>query len=99
VDQKVTELKRTEALHSSLVDMVSSAHTWVHCSQCMSLGSGSTSRLHITSCGRVVCHSYTPSLGAVNCPTCRGPCTKTIPLDSKAPPNVLNLYKDVSGQL
>ena len=56
-------------------------------------------RLHITSCGRVVCHSCIPSLGAFNCPTCRGPCTRTIPLNSKAPPNVLNLFKDVSGQL
>jgi len=79
--------------------MASSAHMWVHCSQCMSLGSGSTSRLHITSCGRVVCHSCIPSLGAVNCPTCRGPCTRTIPLNTKAPTNVLNLFKDVSGQL
>jgi len=79
--------------------MASSAHMWVHCSQCMSLGSGSTSRLHITSCGRVVCHSCIPSLGAVNCPTCRGPCTRTTPLNTKAPPNILNLFKDVSGQL
>jgi len=79
--------------------MASSAHTWVHCNQCMSLGSESTNRLHITSCGRVVCLSCIPSLRAANCPACRGPCARTIPLNGKAPSTVLNMFKDASDQL
>ena len=76
-----------------------SAHTWVHCSVCMAPGTGSAARLHITSCGRVVCHSCIPSLAALHCPTCRGTCTRTIPLTSKAPQTVLDLFRDVSSQL
>jgi hypothetical protein len=79
--------------------MSSSANSWVHCNLCMVLGTGGNMRLYITSCGRVVCDSCCARLRETNCRTCRGPCSQVIPLNSRAPQNVLNLFKDVSDQL
>ena len=52
----------------------------------------------ITSCGRVVCDGCCARLRENNCRNCRGSC-QVIPLSSKAPQNVLNLFKEISGQL
>jgi hypothetical protein len=78
--------------------MSRSARMWVHCSLCMELGSLGL-RLHITSCGRLVCLGCLPSLRDVRCTACRGPCSRTVPLDSTAPPNVLGLFKDGPKQM
>ena len=79
--------------------MAASAHTWVHCGRCMALGSGGTARLHITSCGKIICHSCLPTLSSTTCPACRGPCTRTIPLGSNMPSNVAAMFKDVTEPL
>ena len=76
--------------------MSSSAGSWVHCNLCMRLGS---SRLNMTSCGRVVCDSCCPKLRTVDCSSCRGPCSKTIALNRDAPTNIMNLFKDISDQM
>ena len=79
--------------------MSSGAGAWVHCNLCMRLSSQGCNRLFITSCGRVVCDSCLSKLSLVDCSSCRGPCTKTIPLNRDTPPNVLNLFKDASNRL
>ena len=65
----------------------------------MRLSSQGCNRLFITSCGRVVCDSCRSKLSLVDCSSCRGPCTKTIPLNRDTPPNVINLFKDASDRL
>ena len=69
---------------------------WIHCNLCMSI---TTISLVVTSCGKVVCTSCKPKLGQTSCSVCRGPCTKTIPLDNGAPKEVLNLFTDINEQL
>ena len=69
---------------------------WVHCNICMKQD---VSPLFISSCGKVVCASCKPSLSSTQCNTCRGPCTRTVELNSKAPKEVLRLFEDPSIQL
>jgi len=69
---------------------------WIHCNLCMSI---TTISLVVTSCGKVVCTRCKPKLGQTSCSVCRGPCTKTIPLDNGAPKEVLNLFTDINEQL
>ena len=52
----------------------------------------------MTACGRVVCEGCCPRLRENDCRICRGRC-QVVALNSKAPQNVLNLFKDISGQL
>jgi hypothetical protein len=79
-------------------EMASSANLWVHCNLCMKPG-GECPGLHITSCGRVVCSGCLPSLGTARCRNCRGPCNKTIPIDSRAPRSVQALFKNANDEL
>jgi len=53
----------------------------------------------VTSCGQVVCNNCQPKLVTRQCQKCRGPCTRNIPLNEKAPKEVLNLFTDISEQL
>jgi len=53
----------------------------------------------VTSCGQVICNKCQPKLAARQCQKCRGPCTRTIPLNEKAPKEVLALFTDTSEQL
>ena len=75
-----------------------SAASWVHCGRCMALATAAA-RLHITSCGRIVCNSCLPFLSSTTCPTCRGPCTRTIPIGSNMPTTVSAMFKDPAEQL
>merc|ERR1719430_378707 len=52
-------------------------------------------RLHIASCGRIVCNSCLPFLSS---PTCRGPCTRTIPIGGNMPTAVSTMFKDPTEQ-
>ena len=72
------------------------APSWVHCNVCMEQGGSS---LFISSCGKVVCINCKPSLSSTHCDTCRGPCTRTIQLNSRAPQEVLRLFEDPSSHL
>lgn len=58
-----------------------------------------TTGLVITSCGKVVCSGCQPKLSHTSCAVCHGPCTKVIPLDSRAPKDVQNLFMDINDQL
>jgi len=77
---------------------MSDAALWVHCSLCMTMGE-SSSRLMITSCGRIICSTCCPKHADTFCETCAGPCNKIMPLNRKAPPKVLSLFKNASSQL
>jgi hypothetical protein len=78
--------------------MASSTSLWVHCNLYMKLV-GQCPSLHITSCGRVVCSSCLPALRTARCRDCRGPCSRTIPLDSRAPRSVQALFKNANDEL
>jgi len=63
---------------------------------CMTITSN---QLVVTSCGKVICSTCKPKLSTITCRQCQGPCTRTIPLNEKAPKEVLNLFTDISEQL
>jgi len=80
--------------------MSKSEELWVHCNICKTPGSHlpASSSLNITSCGKLVCDPCRPRLQNVHCAACKEPC-RTKVLDSKAPANILNMFKGVSKQL
>ena len=82
--------------------MSKSSGLWVHCGVCKTLGSHlqfTSASLNITSCGKVICSSCLPTRPQTNdCAVCQGSCSM-IPLNSKAPAIVLNMFKDASTQL
>merc|ERR1712142_605511 len=84
------------AYFRSYLLLILTMQPWIHCNLCMSI---TTISLVVTSCGKVVCTSCKPKLGQTFCSVCRGPCTKTIPLDNGAPKEVLNLFTDINEQL
>lgn len=69
------------------------APVWLHCGDCSTRGSG---RWFLSSCGRIVCSDCKPLLQVHHCPTCRGPCSRTVELTSRAPLDVKNLFTDPS---
>ena len=82
--------------------MSKSSGLWVHCGVCKTLGSQlqfTSASLNITSCGKVICSSCLPTGPQTNdCAVCQGSCSM-MSLNSKAPANVLNMFKDASTQL
>jgi len=82
--------------------MSKSSGLWVHCGVCKTLGSHlqfTSASLNITSCGKVICSSCLPTRPQTNdCAVCQGSCSM-MSLNSKAPANVLNMFKDASTQL
>jgi len=82
----------------AVVRMSGGATYWLHCNLCMHLASVANIRMCMTACGRVVCEGCCPRLRENDCRICRGRC-QVVVLNSKAPQNVLNLFKDISGQL
>jgi len=83
-----------------VTSMSHSAGLWVHCSVCKTLGSQvPPGSLNITSCGKVICSSCLPPRPqTTDCAVCQGSCSM-VSLNSKAPANVLNIFKDASTQL
>jgi len=76
-----------------------SAVVWAHCVICKTLVRELNGvPLLITSCGRLVCQSCCPRARDTSCPTCVGGCN-TVEMNSKAPTNIQNLFKDVSSQM
>ena len=53
----------------------------------------------MTSCGKTVCDQCRPRLADISCNDCRGPCTKTIEVNAKAPEEVRSLFSDASSKL
>jgi len=76
-----------------------SAGVWAHCVICKRLARELNGvSLLVTSCGRVVCQNCCPRSRDTSCPTCVGGCN-TVVMNSKAPSNIQNLFKDVSSQM
>ena len=50
-------------------------------------------------CGRIVCSECQPQLKVNHCDACRGPCSKTVELTSRAPTEVKKLFSDPSELL
>ena len=90
-----------------------SAVVWAHCVICKTLVRELNGvPLLITSCGRLVCQSCCPRWDYsweylnhqiarardTSCPTCVGGCN-TVEMNSKAPSNLQNLFKDVNPQM
>ena len=48
------------------------------------------------SCGRIVCKDCHPQLSVQHCQACRGPCSRSVELNSRSPPDVKNLFSDPS---
>merc|ERR1719209_2145674 len=86
--------------YNHVTSMSQSAGLWVHCGVCKNLYSQvKPASLNITSCGKVICSSCLPLRPQTNdCAVCQGSCSM-IPLNSKAPAHVLNMFKDASTQL
>jgi len=66
---------------------------WLHCNVCHDR---QTKSWHISSCGRVICQDCLPGIKTTPCKDCRGPCIRTVELNSKAPKDVQKLFGDVS---
>ena len=72
------------------------APSWLHCGDCATRGTG---RWFLSSCGRIVCSECQPQLKVNHCNACRGPCSRTVELTSRAPTEVKNLFADPSETL
>ena len=66
---------------------------WLHCGDCGTQGAG---RWFLSSCGRIVCKDCHPQLSVNHCQACRGPCSRTVELTSRSPPDVKNIFSDPS---
>jgi len=53
----------------------------------------------MTSCGKTVCDQCRPRLADISCKDCRGPCTKIIEINAKAPEEVRSFFGDASSKL
>ena len=69
---------------------------WLHCNICHER---QTKSWHISFCGRVVCQDCLHGIKTTPCRDCRGPCTRTVELNSKAPKDVQKLFGDVSEDI
>ena len=48
----------------------------------------------MTSCGKTVCDKCKPRLAEISCSKCKGPCTRTVEINDKAPEEVRSLFSD-----
>ena len=81
-------------LQGSLIRLITmSPPVWLHCGDCGTQGTG---RWFLSSCGRIVCKDCHPQLSVNHCQACRGPCSRTVELTSRSPPDVKNLFSDPS---
>ena len=46
-----------------------------------------------------MCAGCRPRLASITCENCKGPCNKTVKIDTKAPKEVLKLFEDPTSQL
>ena len=69
---------------------------WLHCNLCYERKAQSW---HISSCGKIVCQNCLQQLRMTHCGDCRGPCTRTIELNSRAPRDVQRLFGDISEEI
>jgi len=70
--------------------------TWLHCNVCFERQAKSW---HISACGKVVCEDCLQQVRTSHCGDCRGPCTRTIELNSRAPKDVKRLFGDVTEEI
>ena len=56
--------------------------------------SSSFRKLFMTSCGKTVCEKCKPRLAEISCSKCKGPCTRTVEINDKAPEEVRSLFSD-----
>ena len=70
--------------------------TWIHCNLCFERQSRSW---HISSCGKIACQNCVQKLKKTHCEDCKGPCTRTIELNSKAPKEVQRLFDDITDEI
>ena len=69
---------------------------WMHCNLCFER---QTKSWHISSCGKIVCQNCVQKLKMTHCEDCKGPCTRTIELNSKAPKEVQRLFGDITYEI
>ena len=69
---------------------------WLHCNLCMNQR---CKALLMSSCGKVVCSDCKPKLQTSQCKSCKGPCNRTVELNSKTPKEVTRLFTDLSSEL
>ena len=53
----------------------------------------------MTSCGKTVCDKCKPRLAEISCAKCKGPCTRTVEINDKAPEEVRSLFSDPAIKL
>jgi len=69
---------------------------WIHCNICSERQAKSW---HISSCGKITCQNCLQKLKVTHCGDCKGPCARTIELNSRAPKDVLKLFGDVQEEI
>ena len=69
---------------------------WIHCNICTERQAKSW---HISSCGKIVCQNCLQKLKVTHCGDCKGPCARTIKLNSQAPKDVQKLFGDVGEEI
>ena len=69
---------------------------WMHCNLCFERQARSW---HISSCGKIACQNCVQKLKMTHCEDCKGPCTRTIELNSKAPKDVQKLFGDIGAEI
>ena len=68
----------------------------MHCNICSERQARSW---HISSCGKIACQNCVQKLKKTHCEDCKGPCTRTIELNSKAPKEVQRLFGDITNEI
>lgn len=75
------------------------APAWLHCNVCRRTASQLHSRLNITSCGFLFCSSCAAATARRFCRACRGPCRRSLRLDSQAPREVRELFESLATKI
>ena len=68
----------------------------MHCNLCFERQARSW---HISSCGKIACQNCVQKLKKTHCEECKGPCARTIELNSKAPKEVQRLFGDITNEI
>ena len=69
---------------------------WFHCNICHKRQARSW---HVSSCDKVVCQDCLQRIWSSRCWNCRGPCTKTVEINSRAPEDVQRLFRDIIDEI
>ena len=68
----------------------------MHCNLCFER---QAKAWHISSCGKIACQNCVQKLKKTQCDDCKGPCTRTLELNSKAPKEVRRLFGDITEEI